>query len=410
MSDSVWQRAIPVYEDRSVKKTFIFFTILAIAGTILAVLRMASPLGRYSAMNDFYAWGVWKTFNVMTLTAIGSGGLAVGVAAWAFDRQKLHVVMRTALVTSFLFYTTGMLALMVDVGRPWNLWHILLPWHWNMHSALLEVAVCMPTYAFLFLAFENVPLVLERYSYLGSDATRARIAGLEPVIRKIYPVMIAFAYLLPIMHQSSLGALMLLAGPKVHPLWQTQALPLLYVMAAGIAGFAFVIGTLLVCCLRYSRPLSTDVLGELGSLMSWLTFAWLAFRFVDIAVRGKFGLLLALDKYTAYFVLENILLLVPAIMLRSKQLRETPRILFMAAVSAGVGACLYRLVPALIAFIPARKANYFPSVAELTMTLGFIAAAIVGFKLAIRYFAVLPGPIADWQFAFKPATPKQPKS
>jgi Ni/Fe-hydrogenase subunit HybB-like protein len=203
---------------------------------------------------------------------------------------------------------------------------------------------------------------------------------------------------------------MLLAGPKVHPLWQTQALPLLYVMAAGICGFAFVIGTLLVCCLRYRRPLSTDVLGELGSLMSWLTFAWLAIRFVDIAVRGKFGILLALDQYTVYFILENVLLLVPAILLRSKRLRETPRILFMTAVSAGTGGCLYRLVPALIAFIPARKASYFPSVAELAMTFGFISAAIVGFKLAIRYFAVLPGPIAEWQYAFKSAESKLPKS
>ncbi len=410
MSDSVWQRAIPVYEDRSVKKTFLVLSAISLVGLILAAFRMASPLGRYSAMNDFYAWGVWKTFNVMTLTAIGSGSLSVGIAAWVFDRRKLHVVMRTALVTSFLFYFTGMLALMVDVGRPWNLWHILLPWHWNLHSALLEVAVCMPTYAFIFLLFENVPLILERYTYLGSGATKARIAGYEPSIRKIYPVMIALAYLLPIMHQSSLGALMLLAGPKVHPLWQTQVLPLLYVMAAGIAGFSFVIGTLMVCCLRYRRPLSTDVLGELGSLMSWLTFAWLTIRFVDIAVRGKFGMLLIPDKYTAYFILENVLLLVPAILLRSKRYRETPRVLFLSAVSAGLGGCLYRLVPALIAFIPARKANYFPSVAELVMTLGFIAAAVVGFKLAIKYFAVLPGPAADWEFAFKPAASKQTNS
>jgi Ni/Fe-hydrogenase subunit HybB-like protein len=405
MKESTWQRAVPVYEERMVTKSLVGFGVVAAVGIVLATLRMASPLGRYSAMNDFYAWGVWKTFNVMTLTAIGSGALAVGIAAWVFDRKKLHVVMRTALVTSFLFYFTGMLALMVDVGRPWNLWHILLPWHWNMHSALLEVAVCMPTYAFLFLAFENVPLVLERYGYVGSEATKAKIAAWQPFIRRIYPVMIAFAYLLPIMHQSSLGALMLLAGPKVHPLWQSQALPLLYVMAAGICGFAFVIGTLLVTCLRYKRPLGLDILGELGSLMSWLIFAWLGVRFVDIAVRGKFGALAAFDQYTFYFALETLLLLIPALVLRSRSNRETPRTLFIAALSAGVGGCIYRLVPALIAFIPARSANYFPSVAELVMTIGFVAFGIVGFKVAIKYFAILPGTIEEWKYAFKPVRP-----
>lgn len=408
MKDSVWQRAVPVYEERVVTKSLVAFSVVAAAGILLAILRMASPLGRYSAMNDFYAWGVWKTFNVMTLTAIGSGALAVGISAWVFDRKRLHVVMRTALVTSFLFYFTGMIALMVDVGRPWNLWHILLPWHWNIHSALLEVAVCMPTYAFLFLAFENVPLVLERYSYLGSEATKAKIRRWEPRIRKVYPVMVAFAYLLPIMHQSSLGALMLLAGPKVHPLWQSQALPLLYVVAAGICGFAFVIGTLLVCCLRYRRPLSIDILGELGSLMSWLIFAWIGIRFVDIAVRGQFGALAAFDQYTIYFTLENILLLLPAILLRSKRLRETPRVLFLASASAGVGGCVYRLVPALIAFIPARTANYFPSVPELVMTLGFISFGIVAFKVAIKHFAILPGTIDEWHYAFKPERANQP--
>lgn len=408
MKDSVWQRAVPVYEERIVTRSLLAFSAVAAVGLVLALLRMASPLGRYSAMNDFYAWGVWKTFNVMTLTAIGSGALSVGIAAWVFDRKKLHVVMRTALVTSFLFYFTGMLALMVDVGRPWNLWHILLPWHWNLHSALLEVAVCMPTYAFLFLAFENVPLVLERYAYVGSEETKARIRRWEPGIRKVYPLMVSFAYLLPIMHQSSLGALMLLAGPKVHPVWQSQALPLLYVLAAGVCGFAFVIGTLLVCCLRYRRPLSLDILGELASLMSWLTFVWLGVRMADLLVGGKLGALWPFDQYTAYFAVETLLLVVPAVLLRSRRHRETPRTLFLCAVSAGVGGCVYRLVPALIAFIPAMTANYFPSVAELVMTIGFVAFGVVAFKVAIKYFAILPGTIEEWHYAFKPVAGPEP--
>ena len=52
-------------------------------------------------MSDPYAWGLWKTFNVMVLTGLGSGGFAVGIAAWVFNRTKLHPVMRVALLTSF---------------------------------------------------------------------------------------------------------------------------------------------------------------------------------------------------------------------------------------------------------------------------------------------------------------------
>ena len=101
-------------------------------------------------MSDVYAWGVWKTFNVMTLTAFGSAGLSVGVAGLGVQPQRLHVVMRTALLISLLFYSAGLLALGVDVGRVWNFYNMLLPWRWNTDSALFEVALCMPTYAFVF--------------------------------------------------------------------------------------------------------------------------------------------------------------------------------------------------------------------------------------------------------------------
>ena len=65
---------------------------------------------------------------------------------------------------------------------------------------------------------------------------------------KFYPLVVGLAYILPAMHQSSLGALMLLGGNRVHGLWQTPLLPLLYVWAAAFMGFACVAGTLLFCC------------------------------------------------------------------------------------------------------------------------------------------------------------------
>jgi Ni/Fe-hydrogenase subunit HybB-like protein len=145
-----WQRGVPVYRRRVVTPTFLLFAILAGLGLILALARFFSPLGPFSGMNDAYAWGIWKTFNVLTLTALGSSPLAVGIAAWVFNRQKLHVVMRTALVSGFLFYTTGLIALGFDVGRAWNFYNALLPWRWDVHSAMLEVSICMPLYCCIY--------------------------------------------------------------------------------------------------------------------------------------------------------------------------------------------------------------------------------------------------------------------
>jgi len=396
-----WQRGVPVYREPVITPTLLFFAALAAVGLILALVRLCSPLGPFGGMNDAYAWGIWKSFNVLTLTALGSGPLAVGMAAWVFNRQKLHVVMRTALVSGFLFYATGLIALGFDVGRPWNFWNIILPWRWNSGSAMLEVSVCMPLYCAVFLLFENVPLILERVYYTGSDATRATLQRAAPFLRRIYPFMITGAYVLPLMHQSSLGGLMLLAGDKVHPLWQTPFLPLLYLLAAVLCGFGFVTFLLLMASLRYSRGLDLDVLRELGNLLSVACFLFLTVRWGDLVWRGQLPSAFALDEMSLLFLLETALLLIPAIALRSRAVRETPRTLLRMATLACLGGLLFRFVPTTIAFAPAPHAVYFPNVPELLMTIGYISLGIVGFALAVKYFAVLPGDIEEWNYMFR---------
>jgi len=396
-----WQYGVPVYDEGLITPTLLFFAGLAALGLVLAAARFFSPLRPFSGMNDAYAWGIWKTFNVMTLTALGSGPLAVGMAAWVFNRKKLHVVMRTALVSGFLFYATGLVALGFDVGRPWNFWNVMLPWRWNAESAMLEISICMPVYCCFFLAVENLPMVLERIYYTGSDSTKAFLLRWAPRLRRIYPFMITGAYVLPLMHQSSLGGLLLLGGNKINPLWQTPCLPLLYLLAAALCGLGFVTFLLLMSSLRYSRPLDLGVLGELGNLLSWTCFLFLAVRFGDLIVRGQFHAAFAFDKMSLLFLLETTLILVPAIALRRRVVCETPRRLLNMAVLACLGGLLFRFIPTTVAYMPARKASYFPALPELLMSVGYIALGITAFGLAVKYFAVLPGEIKDWNYMFR---------
>jgi len=393
-----WQVGVQVYSEPVITPTFLFFVAVAVVGLGLAAVRFFSPLGPFSGMNDAYAWGIWKTFNVMTLTALGSAPLAVGVAAWVFNRERLHVVMRTALVSGFLFYATGLLALAFDVGRVWNFWNILLPWRWNAHSAMLEIAVCMPLYAAVFLAFENLPLVLEKVYDVGSERTRAALRAAAPTLRGIYPFMITGAYIVPVMHQSSLGGLMLLGGTKIHPLWQTPLLPLLYLLAAGVAGVGCVTFILLITCLHFSRPLEFDVLGELGSVLSWTAFAFVAVRLGDLVWRRQLEAVFRFDAMSVLFLVETALILIPAVTLRARTVRETPRRLLNMAILACVGAMLFRFIPTTVAFNPGRGTSYFPALPEVLMTLGYIALGIAAFGVAVKRFAVLPGTTAEWRY------------
>ncbi len=395
-----WQRGVPVYREPLFTPAFLFFGAIAAVGLTISVVRFFSPLGPFSGMSDAYAWGVWKTFNVMTLTALGSGPLALGMAAWVFDRRKLHVVMRTALVSGFLSYATGLIALGFDVGRPWNFYSVMMPRRWNAHSAMLEVAVCMPLYCSVFLAFENVPLVIERFYHTGGERTRKLLRRVSPFLRRIFPIMITGSYVLPLMHQSSLGGLLLLAGAKIHPLWQSPALPFLYVIAACVAGSGFVTCLLLIACLRYSRRLDIDVLGELCSLLSWLCILFLAVRCVDLVWRGQLAAAFAFDKASLLFLLETALILVPAVALRRRSARETPRTVLNMSAVACAGAMLYRFIPTTIMFDPGPMKSYFPALPEVLMTLGYIALGAMGFIFALKYFAVLPAERSEWNCEF----------
>ena len=386
-----WQRDTPVNVGPILTYNSLFLATLSTVGLAFAVVRFCSPLGKFSAMNNAYAWGIWKTFNVMTLTALGSAPLGVGIAEWVFRRHRLHAVMRTAVLSGFLIYATGLMGLAFDVGRAWNFWNILLPWRWNRGSAMLEISVCMPLYCVVFLLFELIPLCLERLESTGSPRTRANLIALEPAVHKVYPFLLTCVYVVPLMHQSSLGGLLLLLGNKIHPLWQTPFLPLLYLLAAMLCGIAFVTVLLLVACLHYGRPVDIVILRDLGEVLSWVSFVFLVLRFADLLWRKQLAAAFAFDAMSLLFLLETGLILVPAVVLRLTIARQTPRGLFLLCTLSCSGGLLYRYIPTTIAFFPAPNAVYFPSVIELLMSVGYAALSILGFVLGAKFFSVLPG-------------------
>ncbi len=391
----LWERNVPVFDVPVRTRTVYVLTGMFAVAFALVTYRELAGLGPVSGMNDAYAWGIWKTFNVMTLTGLGSGAFAVGMAAYLFGRKRLHKVMRTALLTSFLAYVSGMTLLAVDVGRPWNMYLVLMPWKWNYHSPLLEVAVCMPLYAMFPLFLENIPPVLE-YLFEFKASTRPMVQKATAVMAKFYPLVVGLAYLLPAMHQSSLGALMLLAGDRVHPLWQTPFLPLLYVWAAAFLGFNCVAGVLLFSSIVWRRPMDIDVLAEMGRITAYLIAAWLLFRMTDLVSSGKLKYMFALNQYSVLFWTEMLVLALGAITSWDSARLKNPRMMFHAHLIGAIGGMMYRFDPTTLAFAPKSGAFYFPTAMEILVALGFVCGAIVVFILASKKLAILPAPVSYW--------------
>lgn len=396
-----WERALRV-DEPLYTKPFIAFAALGTAALLLTLYREFAGLGAVTGLNDGYSWGLFKNFNVTTLTALGSSGYAVSVLVWIFNRQHYHVLMRSAALISILAYTSGIIGIGADVGRPWNIIWVLDPATWNRYSVLLEVLICMTGYLLLGLQTENLPAFVERFLEGRYPSRWKEVADkVLKVIKRIYPFAVALAFVLPSMHQSSLGSLMMLAGPRVHPLWQTQMLPVLYLLMAYILGFAAIIGILMISCLVWNRPLDMKILSRLGYLTGIVTILWLGFRIGDIFGRGMLPLVFKFDSYSLFFILEMVLINVPAFGLLRKKWREEPSKLYLMLVVLTAGGLLYRYTPTTIAFIPGDQYFYFPSMLELTMSGGYVALAILGFLYTVKRFNILPVPMEYWYAAQK---------
>jgi|HubBroStandDraft_6_1064221.scaffolds.fasta_scaffold03818_8 Ni/Fe-hydrogenase subunit HybB-like protein len=394
-----WQRGVPVFGVPVRTKNFYFLLALTLLGFALVIYRQVAGLGAATGLSDGFPWGIWKTFNVMSLTALGSRSFPIGIAAWLFHKRRLHAVMRTTLLISFLVYLTGLLAIAVDVGRPWNVYNFFSIFRWNTMSPMWEVLWCMPLYCMFPLFLENTPPVLEQ-AYYFFPPIRGLVVWVVPIIRMTYPYVVALAYVLPMMHQSALGGLMLMAGTQVQALWQTPLLPLLYMWAAAFIGVATTIGAMMLCCLAWKRPLDQSILDELVELMVKLIVWWAIVRMADVVIRavflGQFMKMLTPWYLPLLFLAEMGLIVVPALLLRRKEVRENQYQLFLNCFLIALGGLGYRFDPTTFAYRHWSRTHYTPAVIEILISLGFICFCIIAFTWAVKRLPILPAPVEQW--------------
>lgn len=355
---------------------------------VLIAWRFAVGLGPATALSDAVPWGAWKVLNVIVLTALGSGGYATALLVYVMNRMQYHPLVGTALLTSVLGYTSGILSLGVDIGRPWNFWRLAVLPGWNIHSVLLEVAICITVYV-IFLWIEMSPPFLHTWAAGPEGRLRRFAIRATPYLDKVFPWILATAVLLPTMHQSSLGSLFLLAGAKVHPLWQTPLIPLLFLISCGGLGLATVIAVSLLSSLAWSRPLHMKMLRPLGRVMAAAFLGFVTLRFLDLASHAKIGLAFAFDRWSLLFLAEIVLLTAPSLYILTHRSIQAGALL-RAACGCAFGGAMYRLDASLVAYRPLTgEWKYFPSLAELTVSLGFVSLAVLAFLYIVKRFPIL---------------------
>jgi len=360
-------------------RPFLFLSLLVLIALLLLIFRFVYGLGEATNLNNGYPWGLWVVVDIHITAAIGCGGYVLAVILYIANNREFHTLLRPALVGSTFAYTLANLAAFVDIGRWWNFYQIALPWNINLNSVMFEIAICMFLYMIV-LWLELVPPVLEKFNKQKYFDT----------YYKLLFIIVALGIVLPTMHQSGLGAIIVVAGDKISPLWQTPWISFLFLLSAIIMGFAVVIFEGALTVLGLGRRLELHLYRRLAKLGRWSIGAYLVVRFADLFHRDALGAVHESTARLVMFTIENALFALPLLILVHPRWRGNARLLFLSAICLVLGGAVLRFNALIVGFNPPAGYVYFPSSIELLVSIGLLAVEVVGFTYIVKRFPILP--------------------
>lgn len=358
--------------------TLVCGVLIAVMAAVL-VTRFVFGLGAVTNLNDGYPWGIWVVVDVVIGSAFACGGFSVAMLVYIFNRGEYHPLVRPALLASLFGYTLAGVGVIFDLGRWWNFWHIFWPGYANPNSVMFEVALCISAYIIV-MWIEFSPVFLEKWGM--RDAKKK--------LNKVLFFVIALGTVLPMMHQSSLGTLLVVMGVQVNPLWQTKLLPLIFLLSAVTIGYGVVLFESCVASSAYRREIETPILRPLARVMLGFLAAFLVVRFGDLVVRGALAEAFRPNVVALAFWIENLCFVLPFFLVGSDVARRNPARLFLAGVAIMLGGIFLRINGFLIGYDTGPGWNYFPSVPELLVTIGMFAIEVLGYIIITRRYPVLP--------------------
>lgn len=371
----------------------ILLALIAV-GFCVAVYRFIFGLAATTNLDQQHPWGLWIAIDVATGVALAAGGFTTAALVHVFHRESFHVVARPALLTAMLGYTFVGIGLMADLGRYYNIWHPAWPTMWQGNSVLFEVGMCVMCYLTV-LYIEFLPIVCERFM---EDERRPRLArtcrAVHRAVERTMFLFILAGVVLSCLHQSSLGNLMVIAPSKMHALWYTPILPLLFLLSAVAVGFPMVIVESLYASWSLGLEEELTLLRRLAKPASVLLGVYLAFKVGDLLVReGYRGV--AGTTQALMFAIELVFgVAIPFVMLLTVNRRTSGRWLASAGLLVVLGVALNRVNVFLVAYQPPYSTkSYFPSTGEFAVTAGLIALLMLLYRVIVTHLPVISQPV-----------------
>ena len=357
-----------------------FWKVVAVAimtaGLIAAVWRYAEGLGPTTNLRDTFPWGLWIGFDILVGVGLAAGGFTIAATVYIFNIERFRPILRPTILTAFLGYLLVIAGLMVDLGRPWAIWHAII--YWNPHSVMFEVAWCVMLYTTV-LALEFSPVVFEKFNMQRP----------LKVLHAITIPLVVVGVVLSTLHQSSLGSLFLIIPSRMHPLWYSNIIPFLFIISCIAAGLAMTIFESFLSSRAFGRDIEMPLLSDLARVIVVTLALYFTVRVQDLISRDALKYAFEINYQSILFAGEIILgVVVPFFLLVSKRIRESKAGLFYSSVLVILGFIAHRINTAITSMEHWPTRTYVPSWQEVTITAGLVAFGFAAFSFAARYFNV----------------------
>ena len=350
-----------------------------VAGFSLSIIafRFLFGLGASTNLSDAQPWGMWIGLDLLSGVALAAGGFVICAFVYVLGKEEYHSIVRPAVLTAFLGYLAFICGLILDVGLPWTIWHVMI--NWNFHSPLFEVAWCVMLYTTV-LALEFLPVPLESTS---------RFAKVRKVLIKLRLPLVILGIMLSTLHQSSLGSLFLIMPHRVYPLWYSPLIPVLFFISAIGLGLMVVTMEGLVSHALYRRGPQPQIYEKLGNAARWVLGTYVALRLVDLIVRGKIAYFFAWDWRTLVFWAEIMIsAIIPIYLLSKKNLRSQVKWQWIISAMVIFGIVWQRMNIGGFTHIDRGTPFYVPSWTEVVMSVGIFSIFGLIFLFVVEHFNI----------------------
>jgi Ni/Fe-hydrogenase subunit HybB-like protein len=356
--------------------------ILAI-GIPIILYRFVFGLGAVTNLSQTTPWGLWVGLDVLSGVALAGGGFTLATAVYIFGLRDYHPVVRPALLTAFLGYLFVVIGLLVDLGRPWKL-PVPIVYSFGTPSVMFEVSWCVACYTFV-LAIEFLPALFEWLDWPRAQAFSVKLT---------LPATIG-GVMLSTLHQSSLGAMFLMAPTKLHPLWYSPFIPVFFFVSAIIAGLSMVIVESALSHRVFRHQVDPQQHVDLDRIQlglaraaSIVLFCYFFLRLQGVADGDHWALLAT--PYGAWFALELVgFVAVPCWLFAVGARTADVTLVRWTAALTVLGIVLYRLNVSIVAMNWNAASRYVPSWMEVWTSITIITIGVLVFRWIVNRMPIL---------------------